>query len=339
MLFQFRHISIVMLALTALGSCAGNSGKTADSANTVSADTKPTAPAPVFDADSAFAYTARQVDMGPRISGTAPHSKCRDFIVGCLNAWGADTVSIQKGTMISGHGNKVPVENIFARFNSSATRRVLLVAHYDTRPWADNDSDESNRQKPVPGANDGASGVAVLLEIARQIGSSDTGTGVDFLFTDAEDMGISGDDGAEESWCLGTQMWTSDMPYTAANRPAYGILLDMVGNRDAVFRREYISERYAREVNNRVWANARAAGYESRFIDALGGAVTDDHTFINRAGIPCIDIVDCVNPQTGSFPTDWHTVGDDMSNISAQTLKAVGQTVLNTITSEKISQK
>lgn len=334
MSIHFKHIITAVFAGVALCSCAGSKSRDTASAQTGTQPPIPSVKAE-FNADSAYAYTARQVEFGPRVPGSEAHTACRNFIVSQMSAAGADTVGIQSGTMTAASGKNVPVANIFARFNPDKKKRVLLLAHYDSRPWADNDPDKSNHNKPVDGANDGASGVGVLLEIARQLGLSKPEIGVDFLFTDAEDMGVSGPGGSEESWCLGTQMWTRQLPYTAADMPAYGILLDMVGDTDAVFRREYISDRFARAVNERVWAIAKASGYASRFADGQGGAVTDDHIFIIQAGIPCIDIVDCVNPATGSFPASWHTTDDNMKHISPATLKAVGQTVLNTITSEK----
>ncbi|THG46985.1 M28 family peptidase [Muribaculum caecicola] len=336
MSIQFKYMQTIVVAALAITACSGNSDKAVSRPdNTTIAHESRNISALEFNADSAYSYVGRQVAMGPRIPGSDAHKECEQFISRFMLESGADTVSTQRGTMLAADGKRIPVANIFAQYNPVAEKRVLLIAHYDTRPWADADTDKLNHNKPVPGANDGASGVGVLLEIARQIGQKRPEIGVDFLFTDAEDMGVSGESGAEDSWCLGTQMWVAQMPYTAANRPAYGILLDMVGHSDAVFKREYVSDIFAPAVNNRVWAVAKASGFASRFADGQGGAVTDDHTFINRAGIPCIDIVDCVNPQTGSFPANWHTINDNMEHISVHTLKAVGQTVLNTITTEK----
>ncbi len=334
MSINFKHIITSVFAAGALCSCAGsqnhNYASTTHDVQQLMPDSNVE-----FNADSAYAYTERQVAFGPRIPGSDAHTACRMFITTQMRTAGADTVITQSGSMKDAAGNNVPVANIFARYNPEAKKRILLLAHYDTRPWADNDPDKANHSKPVDGANDGASGVGVLLEIARQLGAAKPAIGVDFLFTDAEDMGVSGSKGSEDSWCLGTQMWVRQLPYSADDMPAYGILLDMVGDSDAVFRREYISDRFARAANERVWAVAKASGYESHFADGQGGAVTDDHIFIIRAGIPCIDIVDCVNPRTGSFPASWHTTDDNMSHISTTTLKAVGQTVLNTIISEK----
>lgn len=285
-----------------------------------------------FNADSAYRHIATQVELGPRIPGTVPHAACVEYIAGRLRSYGADTVMIQQSKVDSPSVGVIPVSNILARYNSGTGRRILLVAHYDTRPWADNDPNAANHSTPVPGANDGASGVGVLLELARLMGERNPAAGVDLLFVDAED---SGNDGDENSWCLGTQEWLRGKPYKGMVQPAYAILLDMVGGEGAVFRREIISDHFARSVNDRIWAVASASGYADRFVNTSGGGVTDDHVFINRAGIPAVDIIDAAHPSTGSFPPTWHTVADDMTSISTATLKAAGQTVANVIYTEK----
>lgn len=310
--------------------CGGHGGRAATEAPAA----KPTA-APLaavdFNADSAYAHVAAQVRFGPRIPATAPHAQCCAYIVGKLRGYGADSVAVVRGTADDHRGGSVAVANVFARFNPGAKRRLLLLAHYDTRPWADNDPTEENRTKPVPGANDGASGVGVLLELARHLGANAPAVGVDILLVDAEDGGREGDD---DSWCLGTQQWLATRPYNGQDAPAYAILLDMVGGQDAVFHREMFSDYYARAVNDRIWTVAAASGFAERFVNTSGGAVTDDHIFINRAGLPAVDIIDAAHPATGSFPPTWHTVADDLPAISTATLKAVGQTLANLVYSE-----
>ncbi len=285
-----------------------------------------------FNADSAYKHVGAQVGFGPRVPGTKGHSDCGQYIIDRLNAFGADTIIEYRTTAENFKGEQLQLNNIMARFNPDAKRRVLLLAHWDTRPWADNDPDPDNHTKPVPGANDGASGTGVLLELARIFGRERPQIGVDLLFVDGEDSGAESQD---MSWCLGTQKWISQMPYKASDKPVYGILLDMVGGRDARFTREYVSEQFAPSVNDRVWAMANASGYGDRFVNRQAGAVVDDHMFINRAGIPCIDIIECANESTGSFHPSWHTVNDDMDNIDSATLKAVGQTVANVIYNEQ----
>lgn len=178
--------------------------------------------------------------------------------------------------------------------------------------------------------------MGVLLELARQMSAKRPDVGVDILFVDGEDSGRSDGWGAsEETWCIGTQYWIKNMPYTQSTLPRYGILLDMVGGIDATFPREYVSDYYARAVNDKVWSMASASGYGKVFSNDQRGGLIDDHTFINRAGIPCIDIIECGHPETGTFSPVWHTVNDDMEHIGKSTLKAVGQTVANVIYHEK----
>ncbi len=290
-----------------------------------------------FNADSAYSYVKAQVDFGPRIPGSDGHKACKDYIIGQLTRFGADTVVVQNFKATNYLGSELPLTNIMGRYNPGADDRVLLVAHWDTRPWADADPDINKRSLPVPGANDGASGVGVLLELARLFNEKSPDVGVDLLFVDGEDSGNSGSWGSnEDTWCLGTQYWVKHMPYKAENTPRYGILLDMVGGIDARFYREYVSESSASEVNDKVWSNASAAGFDKYFLNNnVRGGITDDHIFINRAGIPCIDIIECSHPSTGSFSPVWHTVSDDMEHIGKATLGAVGQTVANTVFNEK----
>ena len=285
-----------------------------------------------FDADSAYRYIETQVSCGPRVPGTEGHRRCAEFIVSSLRRQGADTIIEQKTTVTAYNGDRLPINNIMARFNINAAKRVLLVAHWDTRPWADAEPDKSKHSIPIPGANDGGSGVGVLLEVARNLGTEVPNIGVDMLFTDAEDYGETGGD--DDSWCLGTQYWVKNMPYETNRLPMYGILLDIVGGQNAKFHREYFSEYFAPKINTEIWAVAASSGYGGRFINETKGAVTDDHVYINQAGIPCVDIIECANPETGSFPPTWHTLNDDMNSIDRGTLKAVGQTVLNLIYKE-----
>ena len=286
-----------------------------------------------FNADNAYDYIKKQLEFGPRVPGTEGHKQCAEWLVGELKQQGADTIIEQKTTVTAFNGDKLPINNIFAQYNKKANKRVLLLAHWDTRPWADAEKDKSKHNTPIPGANDGGSGVGVLLEIARCMSQKQPSIGVDILLVDAEDYGAMGGD--DKSWCLGTQYWVKNMPYEMTKRPIYGILLDIVGGVDAKFYREYFSERLASRINDKVWAIANASGYSSQFINRTEGALTDDHYHINMAGIPCIDIIECANPLTGAFPPTWHTLKDDINSIDKKSLKAVGQTVLNTIYNEQ----
>ena len=320
----------VVLLLLGLMTSSCNAGSKSNKADNVSAGQSMSSIE--FNADSAYNFVKKQVDFGPRVPGTEGHLKCATWLVTELGRYSADTILEQKTTVTAFNGDKLPINNIFAQFNKTATKRILLLAHWDTRPWADAEKDKSKHNTPILGANDGGSGVGVLLEIARCLGQKQPTIGVDILLTDAEDYGTSGGD---DTWCLGTQYWVKNMPYEMGQLPAYGILLDIVGGIDAKFYREYFSERFASRINDKVWAMANASGYGTRFINSTEGAVTDDHYHINMAGIPCIDIIECANPMTGSFPPTWHTLKDDMNSIDRNSLKAVGQTVLNTIYNEQ----
>ena len=298
----------------------GSTGNTTTAAT--QEDTTATESRPAFDGNAALAMTQQQCDFGPRVPGTPAHAKCADWLMQTLRA-SCDTVLLQTGTVQTARSGKLGIKNIIGVINPDAERRLLLLAHWDTRPWADNDPDPANHNNPVMGANDGASGVGVLLQLARQLKESGTAIGVDILLVDAEDMGVDND---EESWALGTQYWTTH-PHVEGYKPLFGILLDMVGARDATFPREYYSVQYAGGFGDLVWRLAQG----SHFANVQGGAVTDDHIFINRAGIPCVDIIDLRSDSETGFCPAWHTVSDTMDGISATTLADVGQTLLNVI--------
>lgn len=324
-----QKYATIVLALAAMAGCGARKDANAAQGDAVAAFT--TAPVKP-DADSLYAFVEAQTAMGPRTPGSDANRRCRRFITDALHRYGADTVITQQTTVEVWDGSTHDAANILGRFNTGATRRVLLVAHYDTRPWADHDPDEANRAKPVAGANDGASGVAGLLEMARLMSLKTPAVGVDLLFVDAEDSGTPDEYSADEdTWCLGTQRWTASMPYGSDSRPMWGILLDMIGGRDARFHREYFSVRQAPQVVDLVWQTAAKSGLAHRFPDQQGGAVTDDHIYIHRAGIPCIDIIESKNPQTGSFNPTWHTLADDLDAIDPQTMADVVTVVANTI--------
>lgn len=286
--------------------------------------------APEFRADSAFRNVERQVAFGSRIGGSQAHELCGGWLASELKRYGADSVSLQQ-TDLADFGL---MTNIRATFNAGAGRRILLLAHWDSRPVADEDPNPANHSRPIDGANDGASGVGVLLELARLMGEHKPEIGVDILFVDAEDAGTEGDDA---SWARGAQYFADNLPYGLDEpMPDYGVLLDMVGGRDARFPRELFSEANARALNSRIWNLAKKIGLGNRFIDAHGGAVTDDHLPLLRAGIPTIDIIETANPQTGSFNPTWHTLDDNIENIDAATLGDVGKLITMLIYSEKL---
>lgn len=294
-------------------------------------------PTPLFNADSAYAFVQRQVDFGPRVPGTASHAACGDWLVAKLQGYGAEVVA-QTGQVTIYTGQKLPLRNIFARFNPEAKERILLFAHWDTRPFADKDSERRN--EPIDGANDGASGVGVLLEIARHLTAKEHGPGVDILFTDVEDYGQpSGSMGMDErsvdTWALGAQYFAKN-PVVPGYTARFGILLDMVGARDALFYREAISMQFAPAVVNKVWKTAAALGHGDRFIQETKYFVgTDDHVPINKVlRIPSIDIIQ-YDPATQAFGPYWHTHDDNMEVIDTKTLQAVGRTVLEVVWVER----
>ena len=304
----------------------GSTG-TSTTSETNSSDTATSAAQAIrkaFDGEGAYALTRQQCDFGPRVPGTPAHAKCAEWLESTLKG-SCDTVMVQTGTVQTATEGKMGIKNIIGIINPEASQRLLLLAHWDTRPWADNDPDAANHSKPVMGANDGASGVGVLLQLASQLKAESPTIGVDIVLVDAEDMG---EDDNEESWGLGTQYWVQH-PHVKGYKPLFGILLDMVGASDATFTREYYSTQYAGGFVDLVWKCA--AG--SHFINAQGGAVTDDHVFVNRAGIPCVDIIDLRSDSPTGFCPEWHTINDTMGAIDPATLAQVGQTLLNVISS------
>lgn len=307
--------------MTACGS--GNDATTSTATDNESQTTKTM----TFNADSAFAYVKQQCDMGPRVPGTPAHEQCAKWLTTQLRQW-CDTVVVQPAQVTTFDGKTLNIKNIVGTFNPEATDRVLVLAHWDCRPWADNDPDEANHKQPVMGANDAASGVGVMLELARILSQERPEVGVDLLMVDAEDWGTDGD---EDSWALGTQYWASN-PHVAGYKANFGILLDMVGARGARFAQEYFSLQYAQGVVSLVWDTADKTGFGSLFVTQQGGAITDDHVMVNRiAGIPCIDIIDMRPDSESGFFDGWHTTHDTLDQIDPATLRAVGQTVANVI--------
>ena len=284
-----------------------------------------------FSADSAYQYVASQCDFGPRVPGTDAQKACAKWLQNELLRHGA-TVKLQEGEMTAYNGTKLPVINIMGSFNPDAKMRVLLISHWDSRPFADNDPDLAKRKQPVMGANDGASGVGILLELARLCNEKLPQVGIDIFLTDAEDYGAPDDwkgTHDEKWWALGTQMWCKQAA-KEGYRAQYGILLDMVGSANATFYREYYSERYAGSFVNEIWQNAARLGYGDLFINQGGGGVTDDHVFVNRMlQIPCVDIIDTRTDTDGTFCPEWHTTYDTIDNISRETLGKVGRVLVS----------
>ncbi len=293
----------------------------------------------MFSADSAYAFCDAQCNYGPRTMNSEAHEQCGKWIAEKFRQYGCD-VELQQADLKGYDGTILKSTNIIAHSQQptahSQQPRILICAHWDSRPWADNDPDSANWHKPVMAANDGASGVAVMLEIARQLQLNDSANiAVDFICFDAEDWGTPQwtDESDGNSWALGAQYWATNCPKSIANSYQYGILLDMVGGQSARFYREYFSMKYARNVVEKVWQAANAAGYGSYFPAENTGGVTDDHLPLNeKAGIPCIDIInhypDC---EQSNFGPTWHTINDDLQHIDKNTLQAIGQTLIQLI--------
>ncbi len=279
-----------------------------------------------FDADSAYSYVERQVAFGPRVPNTEAHRLCGDWLVSELQRHGAQ-VTEQKAQLKAFDGTILNARNIFGQINPEAKNRTLLLAHWDCRPWADADPDPAKHKTPVDGANDGASGVGVILEIARQLNLAKSDLGVDFLFVDAEDWGTDGDD---SSWAMGTRYFAEN-PVIERYAPDRAILLDMVGGKDAKFYREYFSQQAAPDHMAKVWGAAAELGYGDLFINRMGGAVMDDHVELLKQGIPAIDIIEYHPDADQGFNSRWHTVSDNMEGIDPATLSAVGKTVIHSL--------
>lgn len=296
---------------------------------------------PPFCADSAYAYIEKQMSFGPRVPNSAAHTQCAVWLIEQLRAFGAE-VELQKGQMPDYRGNNQQIYNIIGHFYTPETlsrSRVLLGAHYDTRPWCDEEENYSDRFYNVPGANDGASGVGVLLEVARQLGmrlqdSTISFQPVDIIFFDVEDMGTpvfyTGSE-REDTWCLGSQLWATNYVHQVANtKYQFGVILDMVGAPDASFPREMYSSNYAANYQQKIWSAAEKLGYGALFNNQKSYPITDDHYYISYiAGIPCVDIIHYDVRNATGFASWWHTRQDDMNNISKSTLQAVGEVVMS----------
>ena len=320
---------LILLSVTLLcAACGDKHKKSADAADDALV-------AQQFSADSAFTFCQQQCDFGPRTMNSEAHEQCGQWIMDKFRSYGLE-VSEQRATLTGFDGTPLQSNNITAHYQPELQQRILICAHWDSRPWADNDPDEANHQKPVLAANDGASGVAVMLELARVL-SADTcrlPVGVDFVCFDAEDWGT---EHQSDSWALGAQYWAKSIHKELNGKTyRYGILLDMVGGQGARFYQEGVSLLYAKNVVDRVWKAATIAGYSSMFPQADGGTITDDHVPVNQAGIPCIDIIPCYpDCEQSNFGPTWHTISDDMEHIDPATLKAVGQTLLQVLFTEK----
>ena len=278
---------------------------------------------PEFDGEKAFQHLEQQCEFGPRVPGSAAHQRCGDYLMAQLGTY-ADQVREQRfeyrdkrdtSQVYSGR-------NIVASFNMNPAKkyRIMLSAHWDTRPFADQDPDSNNHVRPVPGANDGASGVAVLLEMARLLEKKAPDFGVDIVLFDLEDLGEPG--AALESdtlnpYCLGSQHFAANL---GGYRPRYGILLDMIGDADLRIPIEGYSQNNAPHIVRKIWQAARKVG-ASAFVDDVSEPVVDDHVPFLQQGIPVIDLIDFDYPY-------WHTLADTPDKCSPTSLQQVGDVLV-----------
>ncbi len=319
MFIRGKFFLFLFSASIVLYSCHSGSNKQEESR-----ELPPLVSAPSFNADSAYHYVDRQVAFGPRIPNTSAHEKCAEWMIGKMKKF-TDSVTVQR-TLVKTQGNSYKCVNIIGHVNPASKERILLLAHWDTRAFAD--ADEKTKDQHFDGADDGASGVGILLEAARQFGLKDPGLGVDILLTDVEDAGV---DNVSDSWGLGTQYWARQAKKNGY-RAKYGILLDMVGGKGAHFFREAVTRHYAGPQSEMVWNIANRIGYSDYFrYRNLGNiGITDDHEFINKiAQIPTMDIIGLQG--NGDFMPWHHTIDDNMKVIDKNTLKAVGQTLLQVV--------
>lgn len=289
---------------------------------------------PKFNADSAYSFIQKQVDFGPRVISSESWRKCSRYLEKKLLSYNAN-VLVQKTQVTTYDNKKHELNNIIASYLPNLNNRIALFAHWDSRHIADHDT--VNKEAPILGANDGGSGVGVLLEIARNLNIQTPSIGVDIILFDAEDYGQPENSKypvMNNSWCLGSQYWSKN-PHKKEYFAKYGILLDMVGAQGATFRHEGISNFYAQNILEKVWSKAHEIGYSNYFVYQKSAEIMDDHYYVNSiAGIPTIDIIEFDPFTKTNFNKHWHTHQDNMDNISKETLKAVGETVINVLYSE-----
>ncbi len=334
-----KAVGILAIGYSLLAASCHNNGDKGNVSNvdTVKTVTETTVNVPAFSADNAYAYTKTQVDFGPRIPGTKAHTECLNFIVAELEK---DSLhpTIQKTKARTFDGKYYEIDNVIAQSQPKNNVRIMLCTHWDTRPWADADTFEST--KPFDGACDGASGVGMLLEVAHHL--KDAGIGVDLVFFDLEDYGqqngVNGEDTKyppqDDTWCLGSQYWAKNLPADYIT-PRYGILLDMVGCKNALFPTEGTSMQCAPQIVNKVWGIAAQLGYGNYFTRDRTTPTIDDHLYVNKfANIPTIDIV-AYDTKTHDYPYFHHKHSDNMSVIDKNTMSVVGKTLMNIIYREQ----
>jgi len=327
---QFKTWQLLILIIVTVTACGGQ--KKPQKASSISDSQATFRSEQGFNGQKAFEYVKAQTDFGPRVPGTEAHQNCAAYLITTLKSLGAE-VEVQAFTAEGYDGSMWKGQNICGSYLPELKDRVMLCAHWDSRFIAEEDPDKEAQHQPIDGANDGASGVGVLLEIARQLQIEKPNVGVDIIFFDVEDQGApsyAASAESEDSWCLGSQHWAQEAVATGY-KARWGVLLDMVGAPDAIFLKEQFSLYYAQQLVDYTWNLAAQMGYSHLFVNKRGGVVTDDHVYVSRiAKIPCIDIID-YDDARGGFNTTWHTHEDNIKNIDPETLEAVGKVVLELI--------
>jgi glutaminyl-peptide cyclotransferase len=317
-----RRFSIALRLLACLGLLipAGfgcNTGGVTAAPPSGAASAAAPVPASAFDADRAYADLKKQVDFGPRVPNTDGHDKCRDWLIAELNKSLGNAKRQDFDYQLP--DKTLHMSNLLAQVNPDAKKQVMLCAHWDTRPTADMEIDPKKQKQPIPGANDGASGVAVLLELARVFAAKKPDVGVQIVLWDGEDYGPQ-----VNHMFLGAKHYAKD---PAVPRPDYAILIDMIGDKDLGIPREQNSQNVAPEVNDKVWKAAAALGI-TQFQDKVGQPIEDDHIPLQEAGWKAIDLIDFdYGP--------WHTLDDTPDKCSPASLKAVGDVLARVVYDEK----
>jgi peptidase M28-like protein len=292
-------------------------------------------PKTAFSGEQALAYARTQVDFGARVPGTEGHHRTGDWIVAQMRQR-ADTVIQQQWTHVTQRGDSLPMRNILARFHPEMEQRVLYLAHWDTRPVADQDRNLGARQMPIPGANDGASGVALLIALGDVLTKTPPSVGVDLLLVDGEDYGSFADSNNPDV-LIGSRYFAEHLP-SPDYRPLFGVLWDMIGDRDLNIYQEQNSVQAAPEVVQRVWQTAKELGYDDYFIPEVIEPITDDHVPLIKKGLRVIDVIDIdYGPPIengGSRPaaTYHHTMQDTIDKVSARSLQIVGDVATTLVT-------
>lgn len=283
---------------------------------------------PEFSSDQAYQYIEDQLEFGPRVPNSEAHRQTVEYLRNhFIETAGQNSVFVQSfETEV--YGDSLQLYNILASFGTDKQDRILLAAHWDSRPRAEEDPDDPD--SPILGADDGASGTAVLMELANVFSETDVPIGVDIILFDGEDYGEPSD---LQNYFLGSRYWGNNPP-VPGYRPRFGILLDMVGGQNAQFPKEGYSMDFAPNLVNEIWGIGQEFGYQDLFLDEVGNRISDDHYIVERlTGIPMINIIHHRVSPTGEleFPPYWHTQNDNLEIIDREVLQAVGDVLLELI--------